>query len=223
MLSLHESARAPVASRRGRSVGTTLDSEVLGDLFGTDEARSALGDRALLQGWLDAERALALAEAEVGVIPAAAAERIAAEADAWLFDPGAIRQGIGESQHPLVPFLRALVARCGDAGGYVHWGATTQDVMDTGAVLQIRSALVPIERDLRRATTAAAELARRHASTVIAGRTHGQHAVPTTFGLEGRIVGRRAGPRRGAPRPGRGAAVADGTARRRGGHARVAR
>ena len=165
-------------------MGTTLDSEVLGDLFGTDEARSALDDRALLQGWLDAERALALAEAEVGVIPAAAAERIAAEADASLFDPGEIRQGIGASQHPLVPFLRALVARCGDAGGYVHWGATTQDVMDTGAVLQIRSALVPIERDLRRATTAAAGLTRRHASTVIAGRTHGQHAVPTTFGLK---------------------------------------
>ena len=165
-------------------MGTALDSEVLGDLFGTDEARSALGDRALLQGWLDAERALALAEAEVGVIPAAAAERIAAQADASLYDLGELRKGIAESQHPLVPFLRALVALCGDAGGYVHWGATTQDVMDTGAVLQIRAALVPIERDLHRATRAAGELAQRHAATPIAGRTHGQHAVPTTFGLK---------------------------------------
>ncbi len=165
-------------------MGTALDSEVLGDLFGTAEARSALDDRALIQGWLDAERALALAEAEVGVIPAAAAERIAAQADASLYDLGEIRKGIVESQHPLVPFLRALVVRCGDVGGYVHWGATTQDVMDTGAVLQIRAALVPIERDLRRVTRAAAGLARKHAATAIAGRTHGQHAVPTTFGLK---------------------------------------
>jgi adenylosuccinate lyase/3-carboxy-cis,cis-muconate cycloisomerase len=165
-------------------VGAALDSEVLRDVFGTEEARAALDGRALVQGWLDAERALALAEAEVGVIPAQAAERIAAETDAGLYDLAELRAGIAEAQHPLVPLLRALVARCGDAGRYVHWGATTQDVMDTGAVLQIRSALGPIERDLRRAAEAASELARRHAATPMAARTHGQHAVPTTFGLK---------------------------------------
>jgi adenylosuccinate lyase/3-carboxy-cis,cis-muconate cycloisomerase len=165
-------------------MGTGLDSQVLGDLFGTDEARRAFDDRALIQGWLDVERALALAEAEVGVIPAAAAERIAAEADATLYDPAALRDGIAESQHPLVPFVRALATRCGEAGAFVHWGATTQDVIDTGAVLQIKAGLVPIARDLRRATVAAAALAARHADSVIAGRTHGQHAVPTTFGLK---------------------------------------
>jgi adenylosuccinate lyase/3-carboxy-cis,cis-muconate cycloisomerase len=165
-------------------MGTGLDSQVLGDLFGTEEARRAFDDRALIQGWLDVERALALAEAEVGVIPAEAAERIAAEADAALYDPGALRDGIAESQHPLVPFVRALAARCGEAGAFVHWGATTQDVIDTGAVLQIRVALRPIARDLRRATVAAAALAVRHADTVLAGRTHGQHAVPTTFGVK---------------------------------------
>src|SRR5262249_5239504 len=129
-------------------MGTALDSEILRDLFGTDEARSALDGRALVQGWLDAERALALAQAEVGVIPAEAASRIAAEADAWLYDLDDLRRGIEAAQHPLVPLIRALVERCGDAGRYVHWGATTQDVMDTGAVLQIRAALGPIERDL---------------------------------------------------------------------------
>jgi adenylosuccinate lyase/3-carboxy-cis,cis-muconate cycloisomerase len=165
-------------------VGTALDSEVLRDLFGTAEARGALDARALVQGWLDAERALASAEAEVGVIPSAAAERIGAEADATLYDLDELRAGIEESDHPLVPLIRALVSRCGDAGRYVHWGATTQDVMDTGAVLQIRAALVPVQRDLGRAAAAAADLARRHAATPMAGRTHGQHAVPITFGLK---------------------------------------
>jgi 3-carboxy-cis,cis-muconate cycloisomerase len=164
--------------------GTLFDSELLGDLFGTEEARRAFDDRALLQGWLDAERALAQAEAEVGVIPQEAAERIAAETDPEVFDVSALREGISRSQHPLVPFVRALTARCGDAGAYVHWGATTQDIIDTGSVLQVRIALGPIARDLRRSLVAAGDLAHRHASTPIAGRTHGQHAVPTTFGLK---------------------------------------
>src|SRR3989442_8927018 len=97
-------------------MGVGIGSELLGDLFGTDEARAAFDDRALLQGWLDAESALARAEAEVGVIPGEAADRIAAEADASHFDTGALRRGIAESQHPLVPFVRALAARCGEAG-----------------------------------------------------------------------------------------------------------
>ena len=162
----------------------SLDSELLADLFGTDETRRAFDDRALIQGWLEAERALALAEAEVGVIPTAAAERIAAEVDAAVFDTAALRTGIAESQHPLVPFVRALTERCGEAGAFVHWGATTQDITDTGTVLQLRAGLAPVERDLRRASAAAAALAARYAATPTAGRTHGQHAVPTTFGFK---------------------------------------
>lgn len=163
---------------------TTLDCELLRDLYGTAEVRAVFESRALLQGWLDVEAALAAAEAEVGVIPAAAASRIAAEADASFYDLDTLREGIAESKHPLVPLIRALVERCGDEGGWVHWGVTTQDVIDTALVLQVRSALGPIARDLDRACRAAAELARRHASTPMAGRTHGQHAVPITFGLK---------------------------------------
>jgi adenylosuccinate lyase len=165
-------------------VGAGLDSVLLGDLFGTEHARRAFDDLALLEGWLEFERALALAEAEVGVIPAEAAERIAAETDPTVFDLEELRRGIGESAHPLVPFVRALAIRCGEAGAWVHWGATTQDVTDTGCVLQLRRALGPVAGDLRRATAAAGELARRHASTPQAGRTHQQHAVPITFGLK---------------------------------------
>ncbi len=163
---------------------TTLDCEVLRDLYGSEEVRRAFDSRALVQAWLDVERALAEAEAEIGVIPVAAAERIAREADASLYDLAALRRGIAESQHPLVPLVRALAARCGDDGDWVHWGATTQDVIDTGTVLQVRAALEPIKRDLGRATAAAAALAGRYAETPMAGRTHGQHAVPITFGLK---------------------------------------
>jgi adenylosuccinate lyase/3-carboxy-cis,cis-muconate cycloisomerase len=164
-------------------VRTTLDCELLGDLYGTSELRAIFSTESLLQSWLDVERALAEAEAEVGVIPAAAAERIADEANAARFDIAVLRAGIAASKHPLVPVIRALVERCGEHGAWVHWGVTTQDVVDTALVLQVRRALVPIGRDLGRATAAAATLARRHADTPMAGRSHGQHAVPITFGL----------------------------------------
>lgn len=165
-------------------MSTTLDSELLRDLYGTDELRALVGTRALVQSWLDVEAALAAAEAEVGVVPAEAAERIAEECRAELYDVDELRAGIGASKHPLVPLIRALVERCGDQGGWVHWGATTQDVVDTGLVLQARAALGPIERDLGRATLAAGRLATAYRETPMAGRTHMQHAVPITFGLK---------------------------------------
>jgi adenylosuccinate lyase/3-carboxy-cis,cis-muconate cycloisomerase len=165
-------------------VPTTLDSELLRDLYGTDEVRAAFDAVAQLQGWLDVEAALAEAEAEAGVIPEAAAARIRAEARAENFDLAALRAEIEQANHPLVPAIRALRERCGEHSGWVHWGATTQDIVDTGLVLQIRHALEPLRRDLDRATRAAAELALRYADTPMAGRTHGQQAVPITFGLK---------------------------------------
>ena len=95
-------------------MATTRDCEVLRDLFGSEAVRRVFDSRALVQGWLDAERALAEAEAEVGAIPEGAAATIAAEADASLYDLDALRAGIAESQHPLVPLVRALVDRCGE-------------------------------------------------------------------------------------------------------------
>jgi 3-carboxy-cis,cis-muconate cycloisomerase len=163
---------------------TTLDCAVLGDLFGSEEVRRAFDSSALVQAWLDVEQTLARAEAEVGIVPADAAERIVREADASLYDLDALRAGIGESQHPLVPLVRMLAERCAEAGAWVHWGATTQDVLDTGLALQVRAGLGPIRRDLRRATAAAVALAVEHRNLPMAGRTHGQHAVPITFGLK---------------------------------------
>lgn len=163
---------------------TTLDCRVLGDLFGSEEVRRSFDSGALVQAWLDVEQTLAYAAADVGIVPLEAAERIEREAVAGLYDLDALRVAIIQSQHPLVPLIRALVERSGPAGRYVHWGATTQDVLDTGLVLQVRRALVPVSRDLRRATVAAAVLARRYRSSPMPGRTHGQHAVPITFGLK---------------------------------------
>jgi 3-carboxy-cis,cis-muconate cycloisomerase len=163
---------------------TTLDCTVMRDLFGTPAMRAVFDTRRLVQGWLDAEVALARAEARLGIVPAAAAERIAKEADATRFDFDALREGIAESQHPLVPLIRELAARCGEHGGYVHWGATTQDVLDTGLMLQVRDGLDLLAADIGRALDAARQLAVEHAETPMAGRTHGQHAVPITFGLK---------------------------------------
>lgn len=161
-----------------------LDCLVLRDLYGSAEVRAAFDSRAMLQSWLDAESALAAAEARVGVIPAEAAAGIAAAGRAELYDLDALRDGVAASQHPLVPLVRALAEKSGTHGAYVHWGATTQDIMDTGLVLQLRAAAVPIERDLASATERAVDLARRYRDTPMAGRTHGQHAVPITFGLK---------------------------------------
>jgi 3-carboxy-cis,cis-muconate cycloisomerase len=165
-------------------VPTTLDSELLRDVYGTEEVRAAFDARALLQAWLDAEAALAEAEAEAGVVPQEAASRIRAEAHAELYDLDSLRREVAAANHPLVPAIRALRKRCGEHGAWVHWGATTQDIVDTGLVLQVRAALGPLSRDLDRATRAAAELALRYADAPMAGRTHGQHAVPVTFGLK---------------------------------------
>ena len=124
--------------------------------------------------------------------------------------------------YPIVGVVHQLAKQCGDAGRYVHWGATTQDIMDTATVLQMRDALALVEADLAAIDAALAALARKHRDTVMAGRTHLQHALPVTFGYKaavwlGMIVRHRERLAQLQPaRPGR-------PVRRRGGHARLAR
>lgn len=161
-----------------------VDSRLFRDLYGTPAMRAVFSDRATLQAWFDAEAALAAAEAECGLIARAAAEAIARAADAEKVDIDALREGIARSGHPFVPAIRALEGLAGDAGASVHFGATTQDIMDTGAVLQMRAALALIEDGAQAFAAALAARARDHRTTVMAGRTHGQHAVPITLGLK---------------------------------------
>jgi 3-carboxy-cis,cis-muconate cycloisomerase len=134
------------------------------------------------------EAALARAESQVGVIPDAAAAAIQAKCNAKLFDEKALARDAalaGNLAIPLVKALTALVAQENkEAAGYVHWGATSQDVIDTGLVLQLRNPLMGIGTDLVRLACGLAELAAKHRSTVMVGRTWMQQAVPTTFGAK---------------------------------------
>jgi 3-carboxy-cis,cis-muconate cycloisomerase len=138
-----------------------------------------------VQRWLDFEAALARAEARHGLIPAAAAEEISRKARVELLDLDELRHGIRDAVHPIVPLVRLLGALCeGDTGEYVHWGATTQDVIDTGLVLRLREAEAVISRDLSRLVDVLTERAQAHRTTAMAGRTHSQQAIPITFGYK---------------------------------------
>src|SRR5215470_4055158 len=157
-------------------------------LFMTEGMRAIFSDRGRLQGMLDFEAALARAEARAGVIPTSAAPAIEAQCRAELLDVEVVAQGTalgGNSAIPLVKALTALVAKQDEAAArYVHWGATSQDAMDTGLVLQLRAALECFARDLERLSRALASIAREHAATPLAGRTWLQQGPPVTFGLK---------------------------------------
>lgn len=137
------------------------------------------------QAWLDVEAALAKAEAEVGMIPEAAAEEIVKKCDLSLFDRDRLTEGFTRTGHTLVPLVWELSRLCdGDAGNYVHWGATTQNITQTGDLLQLRKAHRIYLHQLSRIFTALAELADKSKDMALPGRTHGQHAVPATYGLK---------------------------------------
>ena len=134
---------------------------------------------------LDAERALANAESLAGVIPAAAAAAVADACRAELYDPARLGEDGRAAGNPVEPLVRALRGHVApDAAQYVHWGATSQDILDSAAMLVTRRALRLIDDDLSGAADACASLARAHRETPIAGRTLLQQAVPTTFGLK---------------------------------------
>jgi 3-carboxy-cis,cis-muconate cycloisomerase len=162
-----------------------IDSIFFKDLFGSAEMRAVFDDLNLLQKWLDYEAALARAESVLGLVPAEAAQEITRKAQAVNMDTGAIKQGIDKTVHPLVSVIWQLSELCeGEAGRYVHWGATTQDVMDTAIVLQLKEAIVLFEQTLDDLIAALAKLAGEHRDTLMAGRTHGQQALPITFGFK---------------------------------------
>ncbi len=142
--------------------------------------------RATIERWLRFEIALARVEADHAIIPAAAADAIAAVGVDDL-DLEEIARGAQRSRHAVVPFVRALSRAAGSHGEYVHWGSTSQDVMDVGKVLAVREADILMDSALTRLLTALAELADRHRSTLMPGRTAGQFATPITFG--GKVAG----------------------------------
>src|SRR5271166_1269592 len=137
------------------------------------------------QAWLDVEVALARAQAELGIIPADAAEAIARAARLEKLDRARIDEGLARTGHTIVPLVWELSRVVGEQhGGWVHWGATTQNITQTGDLLVLRQAHRIFLRLIGEALTAMADLAERGADMPLPGRTHGQHAVPATFGYK---------------------------------------
>src|SRR6201988_2711405 len=163
---------------------TVLDSILFRDAFGTAEIREVFSDLALISRYAEVEVALARAEVRCGVIPAQAAEEIATRTDVSALDFDLFRQDTDVVGYPILPLVHQIVKQCGEAGRYVHWGATTQDIMDTAVVLQIRAALSLIEADMAVLRDILADLSKRHRDTPMAGRTHLQQALPITFGYK---------------------------------------
>jgi 3-carboxy-cis,cis-muconate cycloisomerase len=156
-----------------------------GPLFVPAALRSAVSDTAWLDGMLDFERALAGALALAGVIPAEAAAAVAEKCDATLYDIGELCEQGRPAGNPAEPLVRALREQVGgDNAKYVHLGATSQDVLDTAAMLVARNALGSIVQELDGVAAACARLADEHRDTRMAARTLLQQAVPTTFGLK---------------------------------------
>ena len=180
-------------SRQGRAAAVDQGGDGLmsGDTLPTATRVSDPGMRALYrqenrwQAWLDVEAALARAQAELGIIPAEAAEAIAAKAQLELMDRARIDEGFARTGHTLVPLVWELGRVVGEPhGGWVHWGATTQNITQTGDLLVLRQAHAIFLRQIGEVLSAMADLAERTADMPMAGRTHGQHAVPATFGYK---------------------------------------
>jgi 3-carboxy-cis,cis-muconate cycloisomerase len=165
-----------------------MDGGIFGPIFVPDESREAVSGRAWLQAMLDAEGALATAEAQVGLIPHEAAAVIVSCCEAARFDPGELGRDGRAAGNPVPPLVKALTADVSrvseEAARYVHVGATSQDIVDTAAMLVTRRALDLILTELEGISRACARLAEEHRGTIMAGRTLLQQALPTTFGLK---------------------------------------
>src|SRR6476646_6180824 len=163
---------------------TVLDSILFRDAFGTPAMREVFSYFRLISRYAEVEVALARAEARCGVIPAEAAEEIAKRTDVAALDFDLLRRETDIVGYPILPLVHQMVKQCGEAGRYVHWGATTQDIMDTAVVLQVRAGLEIIEADIAALRGILVDLSKRYRDTPMAGRTHLQQALPVTFGYK---------------------------------------
>lgn len=162
-----------------------LTSRLFGDMFGLKEMREIFTDEALVARYLEVEAALARAQGRLGIIPADAARAIDAAAGALEIDWDTLRDRTLIVGYPILPLVEQIAAKVpGGAGQYAHWGATTQDIMDTADALQVQAGLAIVARELDAIGLALAKLADEHAETPMPGRTHLQHALPISFGYK---------------------------------------
>ncbi|MFQ5975385.1 MAG: adenylosuccinate lyase [Candidatus Hydrothermarchaeales archaeon] len=152
--------------------------------YGSEEMKRIFEEEARLQRFLDVEAALARAHAKVGNINSEDANTISEKASIEVVKVSRVKEIEAETKHDLMAVVKALSEQCGDAGKYVHLGATSYDIVDTANALQFRDGLEIIRKDLFDLEDITLNLAEEHIETVAVGRTHGQHAVPTTYGLK---------------------------------------
>ena len=162
-----------------------IDSLIYRRAWGSDEMRAIFDDVPRTQAWLDIIVALAQAQADVGLIPAEAAEEIARIARVENLDMDELRRGYEQTGHSTMGLIRVLQKACrGDAGEYVYYGATVQDITDTWTMLALRQVWDIVFRDLREIEGILLDLAQEHRDTLMVGRTHGQAGLPITFGFK---------------------------------------
>src|SRR5438876_335741 len=153
--------------------------------YGRPKMKSIFEEEARLQRLLEVEAALARAEAKVGLVPREAAAEITKKATTKQVTVRRVEELERQTRHDLMAVVLALTEACsGDAGKYVHLGATSNDIQDSATALQIRDAIRVLDEDLAGLIDALADLAMKHKKTIMLGRTHGQAAVPITFGLK---------------------------------------
>ncbi|MEM2341829.1 MAG: adenylosuccinate lyase [Candidatus Bathyarchaeia archaeon] len=152
--------------------------------YGTPEMLRVFEEENYIQRMLDVEAALAWAQSEVGGIPKEAAEKIMEMASTEYVKVNRVKEIERETKHDVMALVRALAEVCGPSGAYVHLGITSYDVVDTAKALQLRDALDIIEQRLNNLEIVLLNLAERYKNTIMMGRTHGQHALPITFGLK---------------------------------------
>ena len=164
---------------------TAHESIMFKDLLGSDEMRNIFSDGTTIEAYLEVERALAKVQAYLGLIPKAAAEAIVKHAQLENINLARYEQRTQVVGAPILPVVEEIVAAVPDGlGEWAHYGTTTQDIMDTALILQVRDAFDAIERDLAFISRALADLAQRYRDTPVAGRSHRQHALPVTFGFK---------------------------------------
>jgi 3-carboxy-cis,cis-muconate cycloisomerase len=164
-----------------------IDSPFFGASLTDARMREIFCARAFLRRCVETEVALARAQERLSVIPADAARDIAQAAESYSFDEERLARETEIVGYPILPIVEQLADAAGKAGRYLHWGATTQDIMDTAAVLQVRAGIDLIETQLNEAMDALRDLADVHRDTPMAGRTHLQHALPVTFGYKAAV------------------------------------
>ncbi|RAH83604.1 L-Aspartase-like protein [Aspergillus japonicus CBS 114.51] len=189
--SLARIARLPLprvqqaTSRRTIGSVSAIDSGIFRTLFGTEEIRKVFDDAAYIQRCIDAEAALARAQSRCDVIPPRIGDLVTQKIRESQLDMDRLRQETEIVGYPILPLVRQLSTICGEeAGKYVHWGATTQDIMDLASVLQMKEGLDIVERLLKEVICTLRGLSVKYRDTPMAGRTHLQHALPVTFGYK---------------------------------------